>query len=425
MNDVEVVRGYCNVSCRNAELFLDPPVQGDPPSHHYCFVNNGTWNGTEPVCIGGFDNSVVRESETNRVRLVGGDFYGCVEMYDDVTRQWGPVSGLGFAEYYYTSNRGPLMAWADLVCRDVGFTGALATHAYPKGSSLLNPISDYFHPSYSRPSDTGPIFFLNTSSPVAERRFHYLHETVERVDRGDCTVSEIISDCDQYLMCLACQKEVQKKPCGDFPDIWNTSDVTVHCDYEYRETWWEPSVVDVLGRCTVSCLGRTMLVGSSHPSGELEAIAPYYYCNANNAQWDGVGPICIGEFFSNSDVRESKANRVRLVGGQFYGCVELYDDVTQQWGPVVGYEHPSPVTPDTRMAWADLVCRDVGFTGALATQGFLPGESELTPMSSHFYPSYTRPSETGPNFFLNTSSPVVEGRVQHLYETVLRIVQGK
>eukprot|EP00058_Branchiostoma_floridae_P001570 XP_002587058.1 hypothetical protein BRAFLDRAFT_102977 [Branchiostoma floridae] len=424
------VQGRCNVSCLNDKMLAGPSVEYEAQtrsSAYYCIANVNRikfqWDGVEPVCIGGLNNSEVREREANRVRLVGGDFYGCVELYDDVTQQWGPVSGLGFAEYYYTSNRGPLMAWADLVCRDVGFTGGLATHGFLPGESDLTPMSSHFYPSYTRPSDTGPIFFLNTSAPVAEGGVQHLYDTVERVFRGDCSGTQWSADCQLHLMCLACLNELEQKPCGDFPDAWNTSEVTVHCDYNYRETWRDLNVVDVLGRCNVSCRNEKMLVG---PSVEHVPLSSTYYCIANNAQWDGVKPVCIGEL-DNSDVRESKANRVRLVGGEFYGCVELYDDVTQQWGPVSGrgfVEYYWTSNREPLVAWADLVCWDVGFIGALATHGFLPSDSWLTPMSNHFYPSYTRPSDTGPIFFLNTSAPVAEGGVQHLYDTVERVFRG-
>ncbi|XP_066283358.1 uncharacterized protein [Branchiostoma lanceolatum] len=203
----------------------------------------------------------------------------------------------------------------------------------------------------------------------------------------------------------------QEKSCGDFP--WNPAEVTVDCDYDYRQTWAWPSPVYVRGRCRVSCLDAELLVGP--PGDEI-----YYNCTVNNASWTGTEPVCIGGF-DNSSVTESEANRVRLVGGEFYGCVELYDDVTQQWGPVLTHVYD---VWDSRMAWVDLVCRDVGFTGGLATHAFPTGRTWPQTISSQFSPSYSRPSDTGPNFFLNTSSPVSAGGVQHLSDTVERVVRG-
>ncbi|XP_066283356.1 uncharacterized protein [Branchiostoma lanceolatum] len=200
-------RGRCRVSCVNAELLVGPPVHHS--KYYSCSVSNASWTGTEPGCIGGFDNSSVTESEANRVRLVGGEFYGCVELYDDVTQQWGPVVGFSFDEYVYNPAHESRMAWADLVCRDVGFTGGLATHAFPSGRTGIDKISNHFYPSYSRPSDTGPNFFLDTSSPVSAGGVQHLSDTVGRVVRGDCTAAENWWDCDYYLMCLACQKERQ------------------------------------------------------------------------------------------------------------------------------------------------------------------------------------------------------------------------
>ncbi|CAH1264418.1 OIT3 [Branchiostoma lanceolatum] len=208
----------------------------------------------------------------------------------------------------------------------------------------------------------------------------------------------------------------QEKPCGDFP--WNTAEVTVDCDYDHRQTWTNPSLLYVRGRCRVSCLNASLLVG---PPGDYD---PYYSCSVSNASWTGTEPVCIGGFDSSS-VAESEANRVRLVGGEFYGCVELYDDVTQQWGPVVGFSlNVYNPAYESRMAWADLVCRDVGFIGGLATNAFPTGGTSITPISEQFYTSYSRPNDTGPNFFLNTSSPVSAGGVQHLSDTVRRVVRG-
>ncbi|CAH1264420.1 Hypp2984 [Branchiostoma lanceolatum] len=202
-------RGRCRVSCLNATMLVGP--SGDRNTDYLCSVNNASWTGSEPVCIGGFDNSSVTESEANRVRLVGGEFYGCVELYDDVTQQWGPVTGFRFDEFEPAHEF--RMAWADLVCRDVGFTEGLATHVLPLDSSYhwIQTISSQFYRSYSRPSDTGPNFFLNTSSPVSAGGVQHLSDTVGRVVRGDCGATENWQDCDYYLMCLACQNQTEGK----------------------------------------------------------------------------------------------------------------------------------------------------------------------------------------------------------------------
>ncbi|XP_078597316.1 uncharacterized protein LOC144873640 isoform X2 [Branchiostoma floridae x Branchiostoma japonicum] len=183
---------------------------GPPGNDRYyrCNPSNASWTGTEPVCIGGFDNATVTESAVNRVRLVGGDFYGCVELYDDVTQQWGPVVGYRVGSYWSYSVWESRMALADLACRDVGFTGGLATHSFPTtGIYGFETISYQFYPSYSRPSETGPNFFLDTSSAVSAGGVQHLFDTVDTVIRGHCTVSESSLDCERFLMCLACQKE--------------------------------------------------------------------------------------------------------------------------------------------------------------------------------------------------------------------------
>ncbi|XP_019633983.1 PREDICTED: uncharacterized protein LOC109477302 [Branchiostoma belcheri] len=215
-------------------------------------------------------------------------------------------------------------------------------------------------------------------------------------------------------MWLGIEPSCHEKPCGDFP--WNTPDVTVDCDYDYRGTFQDgPGYVHVRGRCSMTCLNATMLVGP--PDGG------YYSCSVNNASWTGTEPVCIGGY-DNSSVTESKANRVRLVGGEFYGCVELYDNVTQQWGPVTGFSFEYNPVWESRMSWADLVCRDVGFSGGLATYAFRTGNRWIMAISWQMSPSYTRPSDTGPNFFLDRYSPVSAGGVQHLYDTVDRVVRG-
>ncbi|XP_066283357.1 uncharacterized protein [Branchiostoma lanceolatum] len=222
--DLLYFSGRCRVSCLNAELLVGPP--GDEIYYH-CAVNNASWTGSEPVCIGGFDNSSVTESEANRVRLVGGEFYGCVELYDDVTQQWGPVVGINFEPGYEPAYESR-MAWADLVCRDVGLTGGLATWAFRTGRSYIDMISNHFYPSYSRPSEAGPNFFLDTSSPVSAGGVQHLSDTVGRVVRGDCTATERSWVCDQHLMCLACQKERQIQ--GDLSCNSTAMSVSFHRD---------------------------------------------------------------------------------------------------------------------------------------------------------------------------------------------------
>ncbi|XP_078597042.1 uncharacterized protein LOC144873504 [Branchiostoma floridae x Branchiostoma japonicum] len=43
-------RGRCRVSCLNAVLLVGPP--GDHSRYYSCSVNNASWTGSEPVCIG-------------------------------------------------------------------------------------------------------------------------------------------------------------------------------------------------------------------------------------------------------------------------------------------------------------------------------------------------------------------------------------
>ncbi|XP_078597352.1 uncharacterized protein LOC144873672 [Branchiostoma floridae x Branchiostoma japonicum] len=66
---------------------------------------------------------------------------------------------------------------------------------------------------------------------------------------------------------LGIEPTCQEKPCGDFP--WDTADVTVDCNYDYRGGWTWPDLVYFRGSCRVSCLNATLLVG---PPGECHRL---------------------------------------------------------------------------------------------------------------------------------------------------------
>ncbi|KAI8483733.1 hypothetical protein Bbelb_385250 [Branchiostoma belcheri] len=355
----EHLHGRCTVTCPvEADVLVGPPYSEYSPisdGAYYCNVGNSTWMGSEPVCLGRYNSSVVITDDTNMVRLVGGEFYGCVEMYDDVTQPWGPVTGWWVYDV-------AAMSWADLACRDLGFREGLATAAYPLSnggvsSSWARPLQDHYRPSY--PS-TVPKFIVSDSLPQWENAT--LWDAIDRVDRGSGYIS--------YPMCLACAKERTQdgqqdpKPCGDFP--WDTDDVTVSCNYTYSYSSYD---MDLQGRCTVTCPPEAdMLVGPPYVEWSVRDGA--YYCNVGNSTWMGTEPVCLGRYDSSTVITDD-TNRVRLVGGESYGCVELYDDVTGQWGPIRGWNTDWGSHQVARMAWADLACRDLGFREGLATSAYL------------------------------------------------------
>eukprot|EP00058_Branchiostoma_floridae_P019029 XP_002604518.1 hypothetical protein BRAFLDRAFT_79362 [Branchiostoma floridae] len=149
------------------------------------------------------------------------------------------------------------------------------------------------------------------------------------------------------------------RPCGDFP--WPDAAVeAVDCDYNYSDYYGF-----VKGRCSVKCSDDdVLLVGTS--GGYFGRSQPgYYVCMSSNMTWLGEEPLCLGRY-NNSVVITDESTGTRLVGGEFYGCVELYDNVTGQWGPVRGWD----ASREDRMSWADLACRNLGFSEGLATAGY-------------------------------------------------------
>ncbi|KAI8483732.1 hypothetical protein Bbelb_385240 [Branchiostoma belcheri] len=419
-----VLHGQCNVTCPpEADMLVGPPYSerhnggyGVTDGAYYCNVGNSTWMGSEPVCLGHYDNSIVITGDTNRVRLVGGEFYGCVELYDDVTGQWGPVRGWDVS--YRLTHHEARMSWVDLACRNLGFREGLATAAYELSNGVVisswakDILQSHYHPSY--PSNI-PKFMVNQTFSQWEGAT--LHDAIDRVERGDYCPTNSWS-CNRDYMCLACAGERTQggsqdpRPCGDFP--WDTDDVTVSCDYTYSDvkTTWSQDPLVLHGRCTVTCPPEAdMLVGPpySDDSYGYGVHDGAYYCNVGNSTWMGSEPVCLGRY-DNSTVITDDTNRTRLVGGEFYGCVEMYDGVTGLWGPVMGwdisYEWASHW--EDRMSWADLACRDLGFREGLATNaymlsnGVVSSEWAMYPLQSHYRPSYPSPV---PKFSVSWSLP--------------------
>eukprot|EP00058_Branchiostoma_floridae_P019062 XP_002604551.1 hypothetical protein BRAFLDRAFT_79413 [Branchiostoma floridae] len=193
------VKGRCSVKCSDEDhVLVGPPVyNGDwnIGGYYTCSLANMTWQGVEPRCLGPYNNSVVITDESNTIRLVGGEFYGCVELYDNVTQQWGPVRG--WAVTAWGSHHVKRMSWADLACRNLGFRDGLATTGYELISGVVSDIwIDYlqrlYHPTY--PS-TGPQFIVSQSLPQGEGAT--LHDAIDRVDRGN-------GPSLGGTMCLAC-----------------------------------------------------------------------------------------------------------------------------------------------------------------------------------------------------------------------------
>ncbi|XP_019636946.1 PREDICTED: uncharacterized protein LOC109479418 [Branchiostoma belcheri] len=219
--------GRCNVTCPNeAEFLVGPPfsvtggyfyeyiMEGD----YYCNRDNRTWLGTQPVCLGRLNNATMVTDESNGIRLVGGEFYGCVELYDNVTQQWGPVRGWDVA-YLVETKRVPL---ADLACRNLGFSGVLATGAYRLSNGTISRSRDlrnFWHPvefyylSYyymdvenvTTYSSTAPKFIVPRAGQIHASS---LHDAVDRIVRGPCTPVDF--ECSDgrlhysNAMCLAC-----------------------------------------------------------------------------------------------------------------------------------------------------------------------------------------------------------------------------
>ncbi|XP_078591079.1 uncharacterized protein LOC144870580 [Branchiostoma floridae x Branchiostoma japonicum] len=443
--DPLVLQGRCTVTCPvEADWLVGPPISTYPGYYfydgaYYCNVGNSTWMGSEPVCLDPHDNSTVITNESTGTRLVGGEFYGCVELYDDITQQWGPVRG--WTAYEYPSWRHPedMMPWVDLACGNLGFREGLATWAYRLTNGVIHTyawgdhLQSHYSPSY--PS-TVPKFMVSQSLPQGEGAT--LHDAIDRVVRGPCPSNDYYCSRDYSTMCLACARERMHdlRPCGDFP--WDTDDITVDCDYSYTDVkQWdeyvygsatapptEPHLV-LQGRCTVTCpVGADMLVGPmfsgyQHPGYHMTDGA--YYCNVGNRTWTGSEPVCLGHY-DNTRVITNESTGTRLVGGEFYGCVELYDDVTGQWGPVRGWR--GYMYMEDRMAWADLACRDLGFREGLATWAYrltngVFNNSWALPLQEQYRPSY--PS-TVPKFIVSLSLPQWEGVTLH--DAIDYVVQG-
>ncbi|XP_066269358.1 uncharacterized protein [Branchiostoma lanceolatum] len=187
------------------------------------------------------------------------------------------------------------------------------------------------------------------------------------------------------------------KPCGDFP--WETDGVTVQCDYNH----WNGN--EFFGRCSVACDREAALLIGPPYAVYTTVVDGAYYCNTNNGSWLGTEPVCLGRYNSSTMVTD-ESNTIRLVGGEFYGCVEMYDDVTQQWGPVRGWSLWGDDEHEQRMAWADVACRSLGFPAGLATHAFrlangVVRDGYVTSLShSSFRPPY--PS-TVPKFIMYSS----------------------
>ncbi|XP_078585155.1 ZP domain-containing protein-like [Branchiostoma floridae x Branchiostoma japonicum] len=208
------------------------------------------------------------------------------------------------------------------------------------------------------------------------------------------------------------------KPCGDFP--WNGDDVTVDCDYNYHEIrngqWWSDLKFEFFGRCNVTCpIEADMLVGPPYLDSRIHDGA--YFCNKDNRTWLGTEPVCLGQYNSTTKVTD-ESNTIRLVGGEFYGCVEMYDDVTNQWGPVRGW-NPYSYTHQQRMDWADFVCRNLGFPTVLATSAYTFTHDYPSYLSYHYQPSY--PS-TVPKFMMSDYVSTSVGDT--LYDAIDRVVRG-
>ncbi|CAH1248361.1 CUZD1 [Branchiostoma lanceolatum] len=205
------------------------------------------------------------------------------------------------------------------------------------------------------------------------------------------------------------------KPCGDFP--WESEDVTVDCDYNYYEIlqiWGSPGSppsdwLEFLGRCNVACpVEADMLVGPPY--------AAFYITDGR---------------YDNATMVTGESNTIRLVGGEFYGCVEMYDDVTQQWGPVRSWTLWSneDLQHVQRMTWVDLACRNLGFPEGLATSAYQLSNGtvhrdkwntvDFRYLKDYYEPSY--PS-TVPKFILSQHLPTTDGVTLH--DTIERVERG-
>ncbi|XP_078665131.1 uncharacterized protein LOC144907689 [Branchiostoma floridae x Branchiostoma belcheri] len=219
------------------------------------------------------------------------------------------------------------------------------------------------------------------------------------------------------------------RPCGDFP--WDSEDVTADCDYSYRD---ERSGDDLVmrGRCTVTCHREAdMLVGPPYVPDVLQVQDGAYYCNMHNRTWLGTEPRCLDRFNGTTMVTD-ETNGIRLVGGEFYGCVELFDDVTQQWGPVRGWSKWNWEIFVHRMSWADLVCKNLGFPSGLATVAYLLTSGTHVEYLQDFtsqYDTYDAWNElsyqypaTAPKFIMSEQLPTADNATLH--DAIARVVRG-
>ncbi|CAH1247329.1 CUZD1 [Branchiostoma lanceolatum] len=225
------------------------------------------------------------------------------------------------------------------------------------------------------------------------------------------------------------------RPCGDFP--WDNDDVTVDCDYTHTDvSQWnvcssyssstEPPLI-LQGRCTVTCPTEAdILVGPHYSDCPAYRIGDgAYYCNAGNGTWIGTQPVCL-DHYNPSTVITDDTNTIRLVGGESYGCVELYDDVTRQWGPVRGWAVNSiwAAHYETRMSWADFACKNLGFKGGLATAAYVLSNGVVSMSYAEtlqsYYMGYYR--SDAPKFFVSASLPQGEGATLH--DAIDRVVRG-
>eukprot|EP00058_Branchiostoma_floridae_P019037 XP_002604526.1 hypothetical protein BRAFLDRAFT_79370 [Branchiostoma floridae] len=211
------------------------------------------------------------------------------------------------------------------------------------------------------------------------------------------------------------------RPCGDFP--WPDAAVeAVNCDYDYEHN--HHYFGSMKGRCSVKCSDEDhVLVGPSAFYGVF-AIGGYYLCSAVNMTWLGVEPRCLGPY-NSSVVITDESNTTRLVGGEFYGCVELYDNVTQQWGPVRGWAVTAWGSHHLkRMPWADLACRNLGFRDGLATTGYELISGVVSDIWIDYLQRLYRPTypSTVPQFIVSQTLPQGEGATLH--DAIDRVDRG-
>ncbi|XP_078584756.1 ZP domain-containing protein-like [Branchiostoma floridae x Branchiostoma japonicum] len=146
--------------------------------------------------------------ESTGTRLVGGEFYGCVELYDDVRQQWRPVLGWDIRSKWGTHYE-DRMSWADLACKNLGFREGLATAGYRLANGVVSvttpySLQDRYNPYYS---DSVPRFMLSQSLPQGE--WATLHDAIDRADSVYCSSWYGLYTCSYHsdFMCVACAGE--------------------------------------------------------------------------------------------------------------------------------------------------------------------------------------------------------------------------